>query len=218
MHKLVKELALTTALMGVGVISLSQQPISAQAAVKTHKLKSIPKRFRGTWYQTSKGKTYKLKVSAKRFGISKYRHTRDKNSAAYSSEQYFTPYKVTGAKSNTLYLVNGVGGKTVRQTTIKHHKALIYYNEQEHGNSVYTLTKSKKSSVQKSWGAGNPYGMSVTSVKTAKQNRRDFAKINPYIKKYFGKVVKKKSMHGNGPYKHINVTYYTFIKDPMKLK
>ena len=218
MHKIIKEVALTVALMGVGVVGLNQHPLTAQAAVKTHKLTSIPKNFRGTWYVKSRGKTYKFKVSAKRFGISKYRHSRNQNSYVYNSEQYFTPYKVTGAKSNTLYLVNGVGGQTVRQTTIKHHKVLIDYDEQEHSNNLTTYTKSKKSSVQKSWGSSNPYGMGVYSKKTAKQNRHDFAKINGYVKGYFGKAVKKQVAKGAGKYKGINVTYYTTTKTLWKLK
>ncbi|WP_338209637.1 hypothetical protein [Lactiplantibacillus paraxiangfangensis] len=218
MHKLVKELALTTALMGVGVIGLSQQPISAQAAVKTHKLKSIPKKFRGTWYQTIKGKTSKIKVSAKKFGTSKYRHTRNKNSYTYSSEQYFTPYKVTGAKSNTLYLVNGSGGQTVRQTTVKHHKVLISFNEQAHSDRLNTWTKSKKSSVQKSWQSSSPFGLNLATVKPAKQGKKEFAKVNPYIKKYLGKATKKKTMHGWGKAKHIKVTYYTAAKNLNALK
>ena len=218
MHKLAKELVLTTVLMGIGIIGLNQQPVLAQAAVKTHKLKSMPKKFRGTWYQKAKGKTYKIKVTAKRFGISKYRHSRNPNSSTAASEDYFTPYKVTGTKSNTLYLVNGRGGQTVRLTTIKRHKVLISYDEQQHGFSFNIMSKSKKGVGQKSWSFSNPYGMSVITVKNAKKNRSDYAKINPYAKKYLGKAVKKKVMHGIGRFKHINITYYTATKNLWKLK
>lgn len=217
MHRLVKELALTTALMGVGIVGLNQRPLTAQAAVKAHKLKSMPKKFRGTWYQKAKGKTYKIKVTAKRFGISKYRHSRNPNSSTATSEEYFTPYKVTGAKSNTLYLVNGSGGQTVRQTTIKHHKVLISYDEQEHHSSFNIWSKSKKGIGQKSWWNPNPFGMGVNTVKAAKKNRHDYAKINPYIKKYLGKANKKKVMNGFSIFKHINITYYTATKSLWKL-
>ena len=217
MHKLVKELALTTALMGVGIIGLNQKPVSAQAAVKSHKIKSMPKKFWGTWYRHSKGKTYKFKVSAKDFGGSRYRHTRNKNSDVAGSEQYFTPFKVTKAKSNTLYLINGAGSHVVRQTTIKHHKVLIDYNEQEHGHSLTTWTKAKKNSAQKYWATASPGGM-MYSVKAIKKNRDAYAKVNPYIKKHFGKAVKKEYLRGSGKMKHVKITYYTITKYYEKFK
>lgn len=211
MQKLVKELALTTAPMGVGVVGLNQQPLTAQAAVKTHKVKSMPKKFRGTWYQTVKGKTYKLKVSAKRFGISKYRHAQVPDGDVAGSERYFTPLKVTHAKPNTLYLINFSGAQALRQTTIKHHKVLIEYDQQEHGYQLNTWTRAKKSSAQKSWATASPGGL-MYSVKVMKKNRNSYAKVNPYIKKYFGKAVKKKVLRGFGKMKHVKITYYNIIK------
>ena len=217
MHKLVKELALTTALMGIGIVGLNQQPVSAQAAVKTHKLKSMPKKFRGTWYQTVKGKTYRLKVTAKRFGFSKYRHTPYSPDGVAGSERYFTPFKVTHAKSNTLYLINAAGAQTVRQTTIKHHKVLIDYDEQEHGHTLNTWTRTKKSSAQKSWATASPGGMAY-STKAMKKNRNDYTKVNSYIKKYFGKAVKKQTYRALGKKIRVKITYYTMIKNYEKFK
>lgn len=209
MKKVIITLALTGAAIGFGV-GLSQPPVTAQAAVRTHKLTAIPKRMRGTWYVHTRGKTFKIKVSAKRFGYSKYRRTRNLRASIATSEQYFTPFQVKGIPANTVFLQNAWGASLIRQTTIKHKKALVQYTEQEHYNAFTIWTKSKRSAVQKNWSGSNPFGMDVYTHKTAKANRAAFVKINPYVHKYFGHAVTKHVIKGTtGIYKGINVPYYT---------
>jgi len=58
----------------------------------------------------------------------------------------------------------------------------------------------------------------LVNVKTAKQGKKKFAKVNPYIKKYLGKAVKKKTIHGWGKTKPIKITYYTAAKKFYVLK
>ncbi|RRK10427.1 hypothetical protein D1831_07665 [Lactiplantibacillus garii] len=212
MHKLVKEIVVTTTLLGAGIVGLNQQSLTAQAAVKTHKLTSLPKKFRGTWYTNYKGKTSKFKVSAKRFGRSKYRAKRDPNSYVAVSELTFTPFQVKGAHANTLYLMHGEGSELLRQTTIKHQKALISYNQEEHYSEFTIFTKSKKSSVQKFWSDSNPYGNIPYTVKYAKKQRSSYNKINKSIKKYFGKAVTKHVVRGGKQVHHVKITYYSPVK------
>jgi len=187
-------------------------PVTAQAAVKTHKVTALPKTFRGHWYTTG-GKMFNKKVSGKKFGRSKYRKSHDKQSMSATSEQYFTPYKVSGAGThkNTIYLLNGEGINTIRRTTIKGKAVLISYNEQQHGTGFTIYTKSKKSSLQRNIGGSNPFGMAVTSRKTAKENRTFYNKINPKVKRYLGKAVVKRHASGGktGMFKGININSYS---------
>ncbi|MFD1454503.1 hypothetical protein ACFQ44_02260 [Levilactobacillus lanxiensis] len=215
MNRLTKMIgaALVAASLGLVVSGISQAPETANAAVKTHKLTSLPKAFRGTWYTSYKGKGRKIKASAKKFDISTYRHALDRNSYSAASEQYFTPYRLSGKKihKQTLYLLNGIGLSTVRRTTIKGKPVLIQYNEQEHGTILTIFTRTKKASVQKVYSGFNPFGMSVYTRKDALKNRKFYRTIDPIVRKQFGAAVKKKVDKGGktGKFKHINVVSYT---------
>ncbi|MFC6180883.1 hypothetical protein [Lactiplantibacillus daowaiensis] len=218
MKKLVSVLGLTMAVASSAMLFEigMTQPVTAQAAVKTHKLTSLPKTFHGTWYlngDASNGQRLKIKVTGKKFSISKYRKSLDRSSMSATSEQYFTPYKVSGAGThkNTIYLLNGTGINTIRRTTIKGKAVLISYNEQQHGTGYMIYTKAKHDSRQRNIGGSNPFGMMVTSRKTAKENRAFYQKINPSVKKYFGKAVKKQYATGGttGLFKGIHFNYYS---------
>ncbi|MGP4117494.1 hypothetical protein [Levilactobacillus zymae] len=205
-----KRVILSLALVGVGGLLGLAPTLTPQAAVRMHKLTTLPQTYRGTWYVTVNGKTHKLKVTGNRFGISTYRKHQN-NGMSATSEHYFQPYRVSGARAKTLYLKNYSGIQTIRRTTLKGQPVLVQYDEQEHASQLIVWTKTKRSRAQRSWGAGNPYGMSVTSVKTAKANRRDYAKINPFLKRTFGHALTKKVYRGNGKFKGINVVNYTAI-------
>lgn len=201
--------AVVVSLMGFGTIGgmalLPSQ--SVQAAVKTHRMTSIPKTYRGNWYV--KGSKTPFKVSAKKFGISKYRKTRDKNASTATSANTFQPYKVTGkgTHANTMYILNSWNIQTVRRTTINKKSALIVYCEQEHSSNFMILSKTKNAKFTKSyWGdnAGSFYNR-----KTAIANRNFYRKFNGNAKKYFGSAVTKQSLKGMNSYKNITVTYYT---------
>ncbi|TDG73225.1 hypothetical protein C5L31_001987 [Secundilactobacillus malefermentans] len=210
MKSLVKYLFVMIAAISFGVCVTSVGQVNA-SSTKTHKVKSVPKVYRGTWYYKSGGKTYKFKVSSKKWDISKYNSNPVKNTTMSAmSERYFSPRTVTGSKikKNTLILVNGMGVQTIRRTTLKKHAVLMVYNQQEHSSRFTIATKVKNSSLQKHYMGSNPYGMGVTSVKTAKQNRSFHNKMNQSIKKYFGAALQKKTMKGFSIFKGINITYY----------
>ena len=203
--------------LGWGVLATTTTPM-AQAAVKVQKLKAIPKVFRGTWHVTTKGKTTQLKITAKRFGTSKYRLQQPKDSMSAMSTQYFQPYRVKKAYKQALYLRNYTGVQTLRLTTIKHKKALIVYNEQEHSNELTVWTKDKRAKAQRTWGAVNPYGMFIDTRKDAKQNRQAYRQVNPFLKHYLKKALRKQTTKGQGSCKGINIVSYSAIPMMNKLK
>mgnify|MGYP006945829300 FL=1 len=200
-------MALGIATLGFGVVGLTQ---SASAKVTYQRLSSAPKVIRGTWYSTSKGKTVKLKISAKKMSpVYKYRKYRFKEGMVDAGPQYFTPFKVKGVKANEFRILNNAGIQTIRKTTIKHKSVLIVYNEQYRFNEYIVYTKAKHNSAQKVVATGNPYGRSINDRKSLKAQKKAFDKMNPGIKKYLGKALKKKTIKGSDIYKGINLTYYT---------
>ncbi|QBO37379.1 hypothetical protein EQG49_13330 [Periweissella cryptocerci] len=196
-------------------------PVNASTMPDVHKITSVPKAFRGTWYKygyidneqtgVSHNGYIKAKVSAKKFDYSKY--TKKFSPMALTdagSEWQFMPYKTSGKgiKSNTIYLLNGQGIQVVRALKVNGQKVMIVNSEQAHSTTLTIYAKSKNVKlIKKSVESVNPFGMGIDSKNDAKKQRKDYIKMNKIIKKYMGKSLHLAKLNHFG----VTIRYYTAI-------
>ncbi|QBO35010.1 hypothetical protein EQG49_00375 [Periweissella cryptocerci] len=219
MKKISKVMVALIVALSVGSVFVTTA--SASTVPKTHKITSVPKAYRGTWYtygyiyneQTGAShKGYiKAKVSAKKFDYSKY--TKKFSPMALTdagAEWQFMPYKASGKgiKSNTIYLLNRQGIQAVRALKVNGQKVMLVNSEQGHSTTLTIYAKSKNVKlIKKSVESVNLFGMGIDSKNDAKKQRKDFIKMNKILKKYMGKSLHSAKLNHFG----VTIRYYTAI-------
>lgn len=211
---------LTSGLVTIGLLGgsgyLAHQSIKAQASVRIHLTRTVPKAYRGIWYsKDSTNKVVKTKISAKRFDGAKL-HGKT-NTIKLGSHVMAFKVTGTGVKSNTMYVAGYYGVKVIRRTKIKERQALVIYSEMMHDNQVAVLYKTKHAKLIKAQGTDNPAACYyMYSRKTALKNQKIYKRMNVIIKKHLGKAVTKKVYKGrlqhNARVNDIDITYYAMNK------